>query len=139
MVSVSVKLKKADASTYVEYFDTLPSWEVLTSRISERFDIPSQNVVVGYVNEGDSVTLSDDQGLRAYYEFLGQSPKIKFVVVDRHTPDGEFFLLVHICAVIAIHAVRTSIMASWPSDVDIYGLSNSGKHSLVTGSRVSKW
>ena len=90
MVSVSVKLKKADASTYVEHFDTLPTWEVLTSRISERFNIPSSNVVVGYVDDAlDTVTLTNDQGLLGYYDSLGQSPKIKFVVLDRHTPDGE--------------------------------------------------
>lgn len=87
---VAVKLKKADAPTYVESFSTLPTWEVLTSRIAERFHIPRQDIAVGYLDKAeDSVTLTHNEGLHEYYKSLDRSSQIKFVVLDQRTPDCE--------------------------------------------------
>jgi hypothetical protein len=95
MVSVPVKLKKANAPTYVEYFNTLPTWEGLTSRIAERFTVPKQDTAIGYLNStGDTVTLIHEQGLQEYYKSLHQSSEIKFVVLDRQTPDSELLSVV---------------------------------------------
>ena len=47
---ISIKLKKADAPTYVEYFDMLPTWDSLTFRIAERYHIPTQDIAVGYLD-----------------------------------------------------------------------------------------
>jgi len=139
MVSVSVKLKKADAPTYVEYFNTLPTWEGLTSRIAERYNVPKQDTAVGYLDStGDSVTLIHDQGLQEYYKSLDQSSKIRFVVLDRHTPDSELLSVGSHCALIVVHAARASIIASWPSDYSLYELSNSGMHLLISSSQTSK-
>ena len=127
MVSVSVKLKKPDAPTYVEYFGTLPTWEGLTSRIAERFNVPPQDIVVGYLDDAqDSVTLTNNH--RSTTSPLIRLPKSSlWCWIDRLLIVSRF-QLVHVCTFIAIRAARIPIFASWASGSDIYELSNSGKY-----------
>ena len=85
-----IKLKRSpDASTILEFFDALPSWENLSSKISNVFNIPLTNVGAAYVHKDrESVTLTNDQGLQQY--FSDQScQEFKFVVQDTHKPDCE--------------------------------------------------
>lgn len=85
-----IKLKRSpDASTILEFFDTLPSWEKLSSKITNAFNIPSTNVGVAYVHEDrESITITNDQGLQQYFSEQSRE-EFKFVVQDIHKPDRE--------------------------------------------------
>ncbi len=52
------------------------------------FHIPPEGLGVAFVESNDSVTLSNEEKLQDFYKSLIFS-KIKFVVQDRKTPDGE--------------------------------------------------
>jgi hypothetical protein len=88
-----VKFKKANASSILEFFDVLPSWENLSLKITSIFNIPTKNVCVAYVdNATEPITVINEQGLRHYYTSLDQSGEVKFVVQDIQNPDREFGL-----------------------------------------------
>jgi hypothetical protein len=86
------KLKKANAPSRLAVFDVPPSWEQLASRITQYFDIPLGDVGVAFVDENkETVVLVDEQELQYFYKSFFQSAqeKIKFVVQNLQTPDGE--------------------------------------------------
>jgi hypothetical protein len=86
-----IKFKKPNASTILEFFDALPSWENLSLKIANIFHIPTKNVGVAYVdNATELITVINEQGLQQYYTSLGQPGDVKFVVQDIQNPDREF-------------------------------------------------
>ena len=86
-----IKLKKANASARLVYFDAQPSWGDLASKIANLFNIPPKNIGVAFVDKAkNAVTLTNEQELQRFYKSLDQSSEeIKFVVQDLQTPDGE--------------------------------------------------
>jgi hypothetical protein len=92
------KLKKADASTQLAFFDKQPSWGDFTSKIYELYNIPLGQVGVALVDQDkDIFTFSHEEGLQNFYKSQEQSSlttdrspsMIKFVVQDLMVPDSE--------------------------------------------------
>jgi len=85
-----VKFKKPNASSILEFFDALPNWENLASKITENFHIPTKNVSVAYVDKvTELITVINERGLQQYYTSLDQPGELKFVIQDIQNPDRE--------------------------------------------------
>ena len=92
-----IKLKKANAMSQLSEFDEWPSWDTLSSKIVEQFQIPRDQVLLTFCNpEGHFINLTNDGELQQLYKSLYESCRyIKFVIQDSQAPDSELFLPRH--------------------------------------------
>jgi hypothetical protein len=91
MSLVRFKLKKANALTKLANFHEKPSWGDLASEISRLFGVPPDYVGVAFIDKDkDTISLTNEQELQAFYDSPDHSPEvIKFVVYHVRAPDGE--------------------------------------------------
>ncbi|KAG1754884.1 uncharacterized protein EDB91DRAFT_258202 [Suillus paluster] len=87
MSTVQFKLSKQGALTRRLEFTGHPTWDVLSSKISALFGIPTDNVGASYVDQdGDEIVFSSEEELQAYYSTLdtkgAKDNVIKLVVQD---------------------------------------------------------
>lgn len=62
-------------------FSERPTWEILSTSIKERYDIPLAQIGASYIDsEGDFITLSTQQELSEVYETHDPAKVIKFTV-----------------------------------------------------------
>jgi hypothetical protein len=85
------KLKKADTFTKIEPFEVRPTWHILTSRIAEIYNIPSDQVAVSYVDsDRDLLTIDNQYQLDHFYAYSYLPSQVnKLVVHDSSVPERE--------------------------------------------------
>ena len=86
MSNIQFKVSKPGGLIRRLAFPSKPSWQVLSSRIGELYDIPVDKIAVSYVDkDGDEVTLSSEEELQDFYDIEGSSESrapIRFTIQD---------------------------------------------------------